>query len=120
MLNQLFERIIPGGVFIGVGVALGATFSESLRPAAKEMLKYGMTAAERIQELTAEAYERSQDLVAEARHEQQQEARTANGSGPTSRRRKAAATRRARGAGSPVRRRATVTVVPAAGNPDKG
>lgn len=44
-------------------------FNDQLRRAAKEAIKFGMTAGERIQEATAEAYERGQDLIAEVRAE---------------------------------------------------
>jgi hypothetical protein len=44
-------------------------FNDQVRRVAKEAIKLGMTAGERIQEVTAEAYERGQDLVAEVRAE---------------------------------------------------
>ncbi len=44
-------------------------FNDQVRRVAKEAIKLGMTAGERVQEVTAEAYERGQDLVAEVRAE---------------------------------------------------
>lgn len=75
MIDELLEAVIPGGLYIGVGVAIGAAFSERLRPVAKRAVKVGMTGAERMQELSAEALEKVQDLVAEARYEQVAEQR---------------------------------------------
>jgi hypothetical protein len=45
------------------------TFNDQLRWVAKEAIKLGMAAGDRLQEVTAEAYERGQDLVAEVRAE---------------------------------------------------
>ncbi|MDQ6637406.1 MAG: DUF5132 domain-containing protein [Candidatus Dormibacteraeota bacterium] len=70
MFADLLEAVIPGGLYIGLGVAIGAAFSERLRPVAKRAVKVGMTGAERLQEISAEALEKAQDLVAEARYEQ--------------------------------------------------
>lgn len=75
MVDEVIERFVPGGVFIVIGVAVGAAFGERLRPVAKEALKQGMTLAERGQEAAAEAFEKAQDLIAEARYEQEQEVR---------------------------------------------
>jgi Protein of unknown function (DUF5132) len=76
MFGDLLDAFIPGGFYIAIGVAIGAAFSERLRPLAKEALKRGMVYAERMQEASAEAFEKASDLVAEARYEQEQEART--------------------------------------------
>lgn len=88
MVEELIEAVVPGGVWVAMGVAIGAAFGERLRPVAKEAIKTGMTMAERLQEAGAEAYEKAQDLVAEARYEQRRE--TGNG------RARAASTRRRR------------------------
>jgi len=77
MVDEVIERVVPGGIFIVIGVAIGAAFGERLRPIAKEAIKHGMTFAERGQEAAAEAFEKAQDLVAEARYEQEQEVRSA-------------------------------------------
>jgi hypothetical protein len=80
MIGKLLQSIVPGGIYLGIGIAIGAAFGDRLRPLAKEMMKWGLVAAERMQETTAEALERAQDLVAEARYEHEVEARrTGNG-----------------------------------------
>ena len=73
MFEELLEAVVPGGVWLAAGVALGAAFGERLRPVAKEAIKLGMTVAERAQGSAAELYERAEDLIAEARHERAQE-----------------------------------------------
>lgn len=45
------------------------TFNDQVRWVAKEAIKLGMAAGDRIQEVTAEAYERGQKLVGEVRAE---------------------------------------------------
>jgi hypothetical protein len=71
MVEELVEVVFPGGAYLAIGVALGAAFGKQLRPVAKEVVKFGLTVADQVQEAAAEASERAQDLVAEARHEQQ-------------------------------------------------
>jgi hypothetical protein len=73
MFDALLESVLPGGVYLALGLALGAAFSRQLRPVAKEAMKVGMSFAARAEEVAAEAYERGQDLVAEARYEYEQE-----------------------------------------------
>ena len=58
---------------VAVGVAVGAAFGEQLRPLAKQVIKAGLTVADQVQRVAAEAYERGQDLIAEARKEREQE-----------------------------------------------
>lgn len=77
MTDELLETIVPGGIYLGIGIAIGAAFGDRLRPLAKEMMKWGLVAAERVQEASAEALEKAQDLVAEARYEHEVEARRA-------------------------------------------
>jgi hypothetical protein len=77
MVEELVEVVFPGGAYLAIGIALGAAFGKQLRPVAKEVVKFGLTVADQVQEAAAEASERAQDLVAEARHEQQ----TAAGNG---------------------------------------
>lgn len=69
MFDDLIETIVPGGFYLALGVTIGAAFGKQLRPLAKAAIKRGLVAAERIQEVSAEAVERAQDLVAEARYE---------------------------------------------------
>jgi hypothetical protein len=69
VFDELFDIVFPGGAFVAVGVAIGATFSKQLRPVAKQAIKAGMTLSERMREAAAEASERAQDLMAEAQLE---------------------------------------------------
>jgi hypothetical protein len=82
VFDELFDIVFPGGAFVAVGVAIGATFSKQLRPVAKQAIKAGMTLSERMREAAAEASERAQDLMAEAQMERTMEMQQAtNGEG---------------------------------------
>lgn len=72
MLDETLEGIIPGGLWLVAGLAIGVAFAEALRPVAVRVVKVGMDVADRAQEAGAEAYEKAQDLIAEARHERAQ------------------------------------------------
>jgi len=69
MLDEIVEEILPGGLWLVAGLAIGTAFSEALRPVAVRVLRVCMDVADRAQEVGAEAYEKTQDLIAEARHE---------------------------------------------------
>ncbi|HSR24576.1 MAG TPA: hypothetical protein VLW53_13560 [Candidatus Eisenbacteria bacterium] len=71
MIDEIVETVVPGGALLTVGVVLGAAIGANLRPAMVRVVAAGLGAAERLQEIGAEAYERAQDLVAEAQHERQ-------------------------------------------------
>lgn len=69
MIDEIVETVVPGGALLTVGVVLGAAIGANLRPVVVRAVAAGLGAAERLQEIGAEAYERAQDLVAEAQHE---------------------------------------------------
>lgn len=69
MIDEIVERILPGGIWLAAGIAVGAAFGESLRPIAIRAVKVGIEIADRVQAAGAEAYEKAEDLIAEARHE---------------------------------------------------
>jgi uncharacterized NAD-dependent epimerase/dehydratase family protein len=73
VFDELLDLIFPGGALVGIGVAIGATFSKQLRPVAKQAIKAGMDLSERLREAAAEASERAQDLMAEAQVERRME-----------------------------------------------
>ena len=80
MFEELAELLFPGGAWVALGVGIGAAFGQQLRPVAKQVVKAGMAATSRLQEVAAEAYEQGQDLMAEARQEFEQENGAAVGS----------------------------------------
>jgi uncharacterized NAD-dependent epimerase/dehydratase family protein len=104
-LDELLDLVFPGGALVGIGVAIGATFSKQLRPVAKQAIKTGMDISERLKVAAAEASERAQDLMAEAQVERQIEqqnggsrrpqARQAAGEGESAERARPSATRQA-------------------------
>jgi hypothetical protein len=67
--------VVPGGVWLIAGFALGVGFAGVLRPAAKAALKACMDVGDRAQGMGAGAAERAQDLVAEARSERRRPTR---------------------------------------------
>lgn len=69
MLDEIVETILPGGMWLAAGIAVGATFGNALRPIVVRAMKTGIDVADRVQAVGAEALERAEDLVAEARHE---------------------------------------------------
>jgi hypothetical protein len=69
MIDEIVETIIPGGIWLVAGVAVGAAFGESLRPIVVRAVRTGIEIVDRVQAVGAEAYEKAEDLVAEARHE---------------------------------------------------
>lgn len=78
-MGDLLETLLGGaGWGLGIGAALGAVslFGRGLRPVAKQAVKLGMAAGDRVQEWTAEMREQVDDIVAEAKAEH-----TANGAG---------------------------------------
>lgn len=94
MLDEIVETIIPGGIWLAAGIAVGATFASSLRPMVVRAMRTGIDVADRVQAVGAEALERAEDMVAEARHERERErARaTTNGSRNAAPRRRPART----------------------------
>lgn len=83
MIDEILETIVPGGAWLTAGVVIGAAFGTALRPTAVRVLALGLGAAERLQEVGAEAYEQAQDLVAEARHEREQDGRADGAAQPS-------------------------------------
>jgi hypothetical protein len=73
MIDELVEKIVPGGIWLAAGIAVGATFGESLRPIVIRAMKTGIEVADRLQAVGAEAYEKAEDMMAEARHERERD-----------------------------------------------
>ncbi len=73
MFEELLESVVPGGIWLAAGVAVGAAAGDRIRPVAKAAIGFGMAASDRVQAFGAEAVERVQDIVAEARQERAQE-----------------------------------------------
>jgi hypothetical protein len=72
MIDEVLERAVPWGVFIGIGALIGAAFPRETRAAAKATMLAGFRAADWLQGVGAEAYEKGQDVFAEARLEYEQ------------------------------------------------
>ncbi len=72
MIDEVLERAVPWGVFIGLGALIGAAFPRETRAAAKTVMLKGFRAADWLQGMGAEAFEKGQDVVAEARLEYEQ------------------------------------------------
>lgn len=72
MIDEIFERAVPWGIFIGIGALIGAAFPRETRNAARTAMVAGFRAAEWAQTFGAEAYEKGQDVFAEARVEYDQ------------------------------------------------
>jgi hypothetical protein len=72
MIDEILERAIPWGVFIGLGALVGAAFPRETRAAAKTVVLTGFRAADWLQSAGAEAFEKGQDVIAEARLEYEQ------------------------------------------------
>jgi hypothetical protein len=69
MLQDLLDAFVPGGIYLAVGLTIGAALGRQLRPLAKQSIKTGIHLFSRAEETATSAYERGQDLVAEARRE---------------------------------------------------
>lgn len=69
MIDEIVERAVPWGVFIGLGALIGAAFPRETRNAARAAMVTGFRAAEWARGVSAEAYEKGQDVFAEARVE---------------------------------------------------
>ncbi|HEY1454987.1 MAG TPA: hypothetical protein VGG31_00705 [Candidatus Dormibacteraeota bacterium] len=72
MIDEIVERAVPWGVFVGLGALIGAAFPRETRNAAKSVMVTGFRAAEWLGGVGAEAMEKGQDVVAEARLEYEQ------------------------------------------------
>ena len=72
MIDEIFDRALPWGVFVGIGALLGAAFPTETRLAAKRVMLTSFRAADWIQGMGAEAFEKGQDVFAEARLEYEQ------------------------------------------------
>lgn len=72
MIDEIFERAVPWGVFVGLGALIGAAFPRETRNAARTVMVGGFRAAEWARTFGAEAYEKGQDVFAEARVEYEQ------------------------------------------------
>lgn len=72
MIDEILERAVPWGVFIGLGALIGAAFPRETRSAAKTVMLKGFRAADWARAFSAEAYEKGQDVFAEARLEYDQ------------------------------------------------
>ncbi|HKV87746.1 MAG TPA: hypothetical protein VJT78_07100 [Candidatus Dormibacteraeota bacterium] len=72
MIDELVERAVPWGIFIGLGALIGAAFPRETRQAAKKAMLTGFRAADWLSGVGAEALEKGQDVVAEARLEYEQ------------------------------------------------
>lgn len=72
MIDEIIEKAVPWGIFIGLGALIGAAFPRETRAAAKRAMLTGFRAADWVQGMSAEAFEKGQDVVAEARLEYEQ------------------------------------------------
>jgi hypothetical protein len=72
MIDEILERAIPWGVFVGLGALVGAAFPRETRAAAKTVMLTGFRAVDWLQSAGAEAFEKGQDVFAEARLEYEQ------------------------------------------------
>jgi hypothetical protein len=72
MIDEIVERAVPWGVFIGLGALIGAAFPRETRAAAKRAMLAGFRATDWLQGMSAEALEKGQDVFAEARLEYEQ------------------------------------------------
>ncbi len=72
MIDEVLERAVPWGVFVGIGALIGAAFPRETRNAARSVMVGGFRAAEWARTFSAEAYEKGQDVFAEARVEYEQ------------------------------------------------
>jgi hypothetical protein len=72
VIDEIVERAVPWGVFIGLGALIGAAFPRETRAVTKRVMLTGFRAADWLQGVSAEAYEKGQDAFAEARLEYEQ------------------------------------------------
>jgi hypothetical protein len=105
MIDEIVERALPWGVFIGLGALIGAAFPRETRAAAKRAMLAGFRAADWAQGMSAEALEKGQDVFAEARLEYEQMLHEAEREAERGRLRvvRATARRRPRGRRTPSR-----------------
>jgi hypothetical protein len=73
VIDEIIEKAVPWGVFIGLGALIGAAFPGETRATAKRLMLTGFRAADWVQGMGAEAFEKGQDVVAEARLEYEQQ-----------------------------------------------
>ena len=72
MIDEIIEKAVPWGIFIGLGALIGAAFPRETRQATKQVMLTGFRAADWLSGFGAEAFEKGQDVVAEARLEYEQ------------------------------------------------
>jgi hypothetical protein len=72
LIDEMLERAVPWGLFIGIGALVGAAFPRETRTVAKKVMLTGFRTADWLQGVGAEAFEKGQDAVAEARLEYEQ------------------------------------------------
>ena len=77
MIDEIIERAVPWGAFIGLGALIGAAFPRETRAATKAVMLAGFRAGDWARGFGAEAYEKGQDVFAEARLEYEQMVREA-------------------------------------------
>jgi hypothetical protein len=77
VIEELVERAVPWGVFIGLGALIGAAFPRETRAVARKAMLTGFRAADWLQGMSAEALEKGQDVFAEARLEYERTLREA-------------------------------------------
>ena len=75
MIDEIVERAVPWGIFIGLGALIGAAFPRETRTVAKNVMLTSFRAADWVQGMSAEAFEKGQDVFAEARLEYEQTVR---------------------------------------------
>jgi hypothetical protein len=72
VIDEIVEKAVPWGIFIGLGALIGAAFPRETRQATKRVMLTGFRAADWLSGFGAEAFEKGQDVVAEARLEYEQ------------------------------------------------
>jgi hypothetical protein len=72
VIDEIIERAVPWGIFIGLGALIGAAFPRETRQATKKVMLTSFRAADWLSGMGAEAFEKGQDVFAEARLEYEQ------------------------------------------------